>query len=212
MDLLKELLKTGIPPAIWAFMLYRLARHLVEKFQTPFEQIAQRIKRIGPAEFESALTQATEAARELSTSSPPAELGEEDQSLLGNFRSAINEWLQHVPDDRRQTELINLLANWQIGWWLEVTNFFVLGGQIALLQVLNSQPVSSARAREFYDEAAACFPDVYDSYSFDQWLAWLRDTAQLVSQSPDGSLAITELGREFLKYLIHRGYSFSRFG
>ena len=210
MELLKELLKTAIPTGIWAIMLYALARHLVARFQAPLGQIAQRLKRLGPAEFEAPPAQATEPARELSTASPPAELAMEDQSLFGGFRAAIHDWLQALPEPQRERALVDALANWQIGWWFEVVNSLIFGSQIVLTQSLNSQPLSVSRVRELYDTAAAEFPDFYCDYPFERWLGWLQDTAQLVATAENETLVITEFGREFLKYLVHRGYSFQR--
>jgi hypothetical protein len=62
-----------------------------------------------------------------------------------------------------------------------------------------------AEAKKFYDQAVIDFPKAYANYSFDQWMGYLKDNAQLLIKYPSEMLEITHKGKDFLKYLAHRG-------
>jgi hypothetical protein len=203
---IQDLLQPAVTTGIWAFMLYRLGRHVAGKFDESIGKTLHRLKKLGPAEFEP-----PSQPLKIETSNPPAELPAAVDSLPQRFEAPIREWLNLLPPDQHEAELVRALVAWQMAWGYEVVNFHVFGSQIALLQALNSQSLTLDRARLFYQEAAAQLPDFYSDYSFEAWLAWLRDTAELIANLDHG-VSITEHGREFLKYLIHRGYAVARPG
>ena len=62
----------------------------------------------------------------------------------------------------------------------------------------------------FYEQSAARDPKAGFDYTFDQWLRFL-ETHGLVTRKDD-LIAITIDGREFLKYILDRGYSLHRRG
>jgi len=69
--------------------------------------------------------------------------------------------------------------------------------QLSLLGEMNrrvTMPISDARV--YYDKAVAEFPDGYKSYSFDQWLEYLK-REQLLIHHPSDMLEITHRGRVF---------------
>jgi hypothetical protein len=68
----------------------------------------------------------------------------------------------------------------------------------------------TAALRPFYTPAAAQYPAVYQSYSFEQWLAFLR--GQLLIRDESGQIFITVRGREFLAYLTRQGISPNKLG
>lgn len=96
-----------------------------------------------------------------------------------------------------------------VGMAFEQANYGVFGSQLALLLELNTGPGVIFRASELYKQAAEREPAFYSGYSFDQWMGWLEHNVRYL-RNESGALTITSDGREFLKYLIHRGYPMAR--
>jgi hypothetical protein len=84
-------------------------------------------------------------------------------------------------------------------WWI------IWRSQLLLLQRLNVSVLSLDEARTFYADAAKAAPEVYATYSYDAWLNFLVERQMILQQGTQ--LALTERGRDFLKYLIHHGRS-----
>lgn len=82
---------------------------------------------------------------------------------------------------------------------------YTLKSQILLLEELNRRALSLDEAKEFYNNAAQQSPTEYSTYSFDQWLAWLRTQVFILQQGT--MVGITERGKDFLKYAVHYGHS-----
>jgi len=61
--------------------------------------------------------------------------------------------------------------------------------------------------RPFYTLAVTQYEDLYANYSFEQWLAFLKDS--LLIREDGGRLRITVRGREFLAYLTRVGRSYN---
>ena len=53
-------------------------------------------------------------------------------------------------------------------------------------------------------------PGQYANYSFEQWLVYME--SQMLVTRKDDKVYITLDGREFLKYLIHQGYTLYKYG
>lgn len=211
MNWLTDLLQPTVSTVIWAFMLYRLGLFAVGKFESAIGKAVDRLRKFGSAEFDpSPQQQGSDEKPLLTANTPPAELPT-PESLAGRFETPIREWLQKIPPAEREDQLVRSLVGWQVGWHFETVNFSILGSQLAILQAVNTQSLTLAQVRDFYDHAARAFPDYYRNYGFEPWLAWLTHFAKGVSV--EGEVAsITEDGRELLKYIIGRGYSLTRFG
>ncbi len=69
------------------------------------------------------------------------------------------------------------------------------------MQDLNSVPPANVDfLKPFYDTAANEYPNVYEKYSFDDWLRFLEGQVLLIRKGD--MVEITMEGREFLKYLV----------
>jgi hypothetical protein len=55
----------------------------------------------------------------------------------------------------------------------------------------------------FYDAAALQYPELYQRYSFDNWLAYLRSYS-LIEVDAD-NIKLTRAGLEFLKWRLEDG-------
>jgi len=210
-DWLKDLAAPTAATLIWAVVVYRLGLSLITRFESAIAEAVKRLKKLGPAEFDLGQpAQNPERPKELEPASPPKLLAAPD-SMIGRLELPIREWLTTIPEGRREEELIKSLVNWQIGWNFEWVNSSVLGSQLQLLGALNSQPLSISQARAFYDHGVQANPDYYANYPFERWIAWLHEAAKLV-RVVDEHVSLSEEGREFIKYVVSRGYPLSRQG
>ena len=69
---------------------------------------------------------------------------------------------------------------------------------LGLIDAAGASGLPGARLRPLYDEAAARFPEIYDGYSFLQWLQFLEE-ADLISRQGH-TLVLTRDGQSFLKF------------
>lgn len=108
--------------------------------------------------------------------------------------------------------LVRYLAGMQIAFGFEETYRLIWGGQLSLLNYLNSQVDGhpAEALRPFYTLAASLYPEAYNGYSFEAWLGFLRD--QVLLREDGGRLRITIRGREFLMYLARMGRSHNKAG
>jgi hypothetical protein len=104
-------------------------------------------------------------------------------------------------DEREQVELlVKHLAVTQLLLRAESTYRTIFGSQIALLKFLNiSGGGTREQLAEFYENAKAHFPKLYDNYSFDQYLHYLL--TQILITQHDERYFITVAGQEFLKWM-----------
>jgi len=84
----------------------------------------------------------------------------------------------------------------------------IFGSQIALLKNMNSTPGAIRREvlQAVYDAAKSRFPDLYASYSFQEWLNYLL-TNGLVHTEDQLQFSITVDGKEFLKWMTDASVS-----
>jgi hypothetical protein len=90
----------------------------------------------------------------------------------------------------------------------DVTWFTIYKSQLGALQELNARnvPIPIADVRKHYDKAVGDHPKTFANYSFDQWLGYM--TARLLAlRHPSEMVEITHGGRDFLKYVAHRGWN-----
>ncbi len=116
--------------------------------------------------------------------------------------SAINElnWVQTLDIDR-ETALFRALARSNLREHFERSHRIIWGSQIRALQELNSVPTANVNfLKPFYDTAANAEPNVYEKYSFDDWLRFLEGQVLLIRKGD--MVEITMEGQEFLKYLV----------
>jgi len=115
--------------------------------------------------------------------------------------------------EEREKVLIKFLATNQIAVFFERTHFLIFGSQLAALQFLASSPnilEDPDSLRPFYEQAKSKNSDFYGSYRFESWFSFLQ--SQLLITQQNQKVGITVRGKEFLKYLIDRGYDFKKGG
>lgn len=93
-----------------------------------------------------------------------------------------------------------------IAYTYDTTWLIIYRSQLLLLDELNRKGLRPvAEAKKFYDQAVLDYPKTYAHYSFDQWLAYLQGEAQLLIKHPSEMLDLTYKGKDFIRYLAHRG-------
>jgi hypothetical protein len=101
--------------------------------------------------------------------------------------------------------LVRNLAAYQLYHAAERLYRLIFGSQLSALKEMNLLgPMNRDKLREFYDAAAANFPQIYDKYPFEAYLGFLR-TNRLITSNDDINFAITNLGREFLQWMVAEG-------
>lgn len=173
-------------------------------FKRDLKNILPRIRKAGPAGIElDSLEQQQRAPvpkedrhTGLGPVSPIVELKEE----------AIRKDLELYKPEAREPALIRNLALFQ--FWASFENAYgiIFGSQIRALRQWNSVGrVNLHDARSFFErEAKAAFPEAYKDASFESWAEFLRARG-FISFEGDEEV-VTDLGREFLKFLSDRGY------
>jgi len=78
----------------------------------------------------------------------------------------------------------------------------IFGSQLQLLALMNVDVgVPPNIAKGVYDRAKTDYPQVYRSYTFEQWIGFLQSTG-LISVAPNGNYVLTAYGRGLLKYIL----------
>jgi hypothetical protein len=213
MDWLKDLVTPVLQTGTWGLVVYCLGRKVITKFEAAIGRTMDRLVKAGPAEFAppSPPSQSGSTLRFDEASKAPAIAAAAPAGLPARIEERINIELAAVSAPERQAYLVRMLAGTRIAWAFEALNTVVLGSQIRLLENLNTGPLAVTDAHGFYQQASSDSPEYYRTYPFEGWLNWLVTFARFVIREGD-SLSISEEGREFLRYLISRGYTFARFG
>lgn len=183
-------------------------------FRKPLTQFIGRAIEMGPKGIRAGSPTAQEVGTAVRPSPADELLRAFDNALLvqqENYIRAELERLNITQVTERERVLIRLLAAVAIVSAFERTYSLIWGSQLGLLQFLNSAGTVAADVlRPLYDLAAATEPELYRNYSFDQWLGFLEQS--LLIARTDNTVSIMLQGREFLKYLLHQGYSLYKRG
>ncbi|MBI2152757.1 MAG: hypothetical protein HYU24_03505 [Candidatus Rokubacteria bacterium] len=182
-------------------------------FKQPLTRFLDRAEKIGKGGIQAA-TGAQTGGMEVKPSPADELLKAFDNALLvqrEKFITAELERLHIGPGSDRERVLIRLLAALSLVQSFERTYTLIWGSQISALQFLNSAgAVRPDLLRPEYDQAAAREPALYAGYTFDQWLHFL-EVNLFILRSAD-TVTISLEGREFLKYLLHQGYTLYKRG
>jgi hypothetical protein len=89
---------------------------------------------------------------------------------------------------------------------------FVFGSQLGLLTQANGVggPVPIVQAKEMYNQASRQFGNIYRGFSFDNWIGFLINNNFVVVQND--KVIATDLGRDFMNYLVNNHDTGNRIG
>ena len=201
---MEKILIAVFTTTVWALLVGGLAF----AFKKDISALLGRVKKVGPAELEAAGQQA------LVTVTPPQVpvAAPVISAPAGSLPAKVEEFAVSSAKNFSEGERANFfkaqLVAAAVGLTYEQANYVIFGSQLQLLLELNGATTVIFRASEIYRRVAELEPAFYSTYPFELWIGWLERNS-LVS-NVDGNLSITYDGREFLKYLIHRGYPMVR--
>jgi len=90
------------------------------------------------------------------------------------------------------------------------TSYVIFGSQLkALLELSSRGVIPVVDLKKHYDKAAAEYPKIYQNYSFEQWLEYMKGRL-LIAVYPSQMVELSFSGQDFLKYLSHVGRDLSR--
>lgn len=138
-----------------------------------------------------------------------------DNKMLVDFEDVIIEILKQNEINSsadRERYLIRHLASAWVTQFLEYVYNTIFGSQIQALQILNQNPTGLPvqLVKMWYDVGKAGLPEVYENWSFENWLNYL-ETSMLISVSGE-SVQITAFGNEFLRYLVQNQKTTAKLG
>jgi hypothetical protein len=92
----------------------------------------------------------------------------------------------------------------------ETTYQLIYGSQIRLLQKLNYSPETAENLKYFYDNAMKYFPEIYENYTYENYLNFLVRQGLIIINEEADRIAITEVGKDFLRYLVESNSSLDK--
>jgi hypothetical protein len=114
--------------------------------------------------------------------------------------------LAHYPKaDEREAFYVKIIGIGLQALAYTETWHLIFKSQLLLLKALNQKVLQFDEARTFYDAAAREYATEYATDTFDRWLEFMR--SQFLITQEGARIAITQRGRDFLKYLVHTGRS-----
>ena len=184
-------------------------------FRQPVTRLLDRTRRIGKTGLEAG-DQPKELSQPVGASAAEDLRRLFDNALLIQREEMIRRELAQLTfrdTTEREAFLVRVLAAASIVQSFEQIYRSIWGSQIGALQFLNSANLGGVdpnQVRPWYDQAAGRDPELYGSYSFEQWLGFLRSQALIVAS--EAGVTISLEGREFLKYVLHQGYPMYKWG
>jgi hypothetical protein len=112
--------------------------------------------------------------------------------------------LGFTPND---PETIEMLVR-QVSFQQILTSFerlyrLIFGSQLRLLEYLNVNGMQDKSTAEFfYTLAFEANAEFYSDFSFDSWLAFLQSSLLIANDSPEGQVAISRFGQDFLIWIV----------
>jgi hypothetical protein len=112
----------------------------------------------------------------------------------------------HQPNER-ESFLVKIIARGIINWAYQITWMEIYRSQILLLSELNRKGyLRLEEIQPFYDTAANQWPVDYVNYPIERWISWMKGKTLLL-EHPGRVFEITNGGKDFLKFMVHNGFS-----
>lgn len=120
----------------------------------------------------------------------------------GNIRAMI----QSRPPNERDGFVVKFIATGLINAVYDHIWLTIYRSQVLALTELNRTLLRFEQVKAYYDDATQKFAVLYAKYSFEEWLQYLRAQILLL-EHPGRTFEITVRGKDFLKYMVHCGYT-----
>jgi hypothetical protein len=195
----------------WPATLAIIAIFFMVKFHRSIDLFLQRTTKIG---IGSSAVEATVPRQEPSPELKPSSTADDllklfDNALLVKREEEIRSELERrsIPSADRERVLIRFWAAVGLTAQFDRTYSLIWGSQLVALQLLNPLGDTGIEAdflRLTYEHAATQNPKIYETHNFDHWLGFmvLSELVRLEGKK----VFIRVEGREFLRYIVERGY------
>jgi hypothetical protein len=128
---------------------------------------------------------------------------------LQTTRSDLETKIGHELKDQVEALLYNS-ASLNVQLAHEKNYNVIFGSQLQLLAQANIDfGMLPTTAKAIYDTAKSTNPEVYRSFTFEQWFGFLQGGG-LITTAPNGNYVLTNYGRGFLKYILDRHLSVNK--
>ena len=115
---------------------------------------------------------------------------------------------QNSPNDK-EAFYARFIGIGLVAYQHDITWYTIYGSQLAALAELNSRGlIPIADLKKHYDKAVAAYPNTYSSYSFQQWLDFMK-ARLVIATYPTQMVELSFGGKDFLIYLAHTGRDIS---
>jgi hypothetical protein len=176
-------------------------------FRQPLTRFLERANKISRAGIEAGPPR--QEPEELTPSAADELLRTFDNALLVQHEDSIRSDLdkRNIHGPERERVLLRFLAAVVLVGQFDRSYSLIWGSQMVALQLINSAGASRLdieTLRSLYEEAAKREPETYRNYSFDQWLGFLVASSLITRDTQKVTIRLE--GREFLRYVVERGY------
>jgi hypothetical protein len=184
-------------------------------FRSPIQRLIDRIRKLSKTGIDAGGTPQDQIAHTGPDNARDV-MRTFDNALLVQRENEIRKTIEEKfppAGPEREKAFIRVYAAVIIGDAFERANAAIWGSQIVLLQMANSAPpegVALDAVRPIFDFAVERDPERFKNDRFERWLSFLVSLS-FVEQRGE-HVFITLEGREFLKYLVDKGYPVARPG
>lgn len=205
---------------IWWPLFISLALIIIARmFRTSISKVLERTKKVSRDGIEIGGSSASE--QQLESTTVERSVTDANSLLINSLKgpallsreAEIREWLgTGNPSAEREETLIQYCGVVAFCYQFERLYRWIYGSQLSFLQQLNeSRPgLDLETVRLFYASGVEQYPDVYESYSFERWLEFLKSHDLLLVEAEN--VRIADVGVEFLRYVLNMGYSTRKAG
>jgi len=187
-------------------------------FRNQIGHFIERTKRITKEGVEAdSRTVNTQEVNDIAKPSPADELLKMfDNQLLVEQEGIIKGFLEQNRIQNaaeRERVLVRHLASAYLVLRFESIYKLIWGSQLRALELLNENTplgVLLPALESWYDLGKTLEPELYANYTFQQWYGFMESGPLIVNKA--GTVHITVMGREFLKYLVQARYSLNKRG
>jgi hypothetical protein len=181
-------------------------------FQKNIRALIDRIERMKHKDTEVQAPVPTQKPIDTKPDSTDELLKALESPVLQREENAIRKDLDSRGNIDKEKVLIRYCAAMALSLWFERINALIWGSQIYILEHLNTIRTGTHKdeiKRLFFEDATTKYPSFYASYSYEQYIGYLKVSRLIIEQNE--ILMITDTGIEFLRYLATTGRSSARF-
>lgn len=229
LDLIKFIIDKLVSWPVVTLILFLVFKKSVGTFLTGVQALLGRDKVKFDLGSKGLSIDVSHAAQAQIESKPPtealliaqSELDDETKTKLENAKNVgmipiVQRQIKSIEDDINKMKLSDKdakelltkhLAAMQLVFLAERAYRLIFGSQIALLKGLNTAgSAPEDKLRQYYEGVKTIHPQFYATYPFESYMGFLVSQG-LINKNQDGQYFVTDVGKEFLKWLTDAAVS-----